>query len=140
MKRLIIVISFLVTFSVTAVLIGCSTNKPNTISGAPQSVNKKKVVPKATPQKKTTPKPSAVKKPMGKTFTLNDLKKYTGKNGTLAYVAVNGKVYDVTHAKRWRNGQHVQGISAGMDLTSAIGESPHGTSVLKDLPVVGILK
>ncbi|MDP4090965.1 MAG: cytochrome b5 domain-containing protein [Bacillota bacterium] len=71
---------------------------------------------------------------------MNDLKQYTGQNGTAAYVAVNGTVYDVTKAKRWQNGQHEGCASAGADLTDAMGNSPHGNSVLSALPIVGKLK
>jgi predicted heme/steroid binding protein len=73
------------------------------------------------------------------TFTADDLKKYNGQNGNPAYVAVNGTVYDVTNAKGWSNGSH-QGLSAGKDLTSELANSPHGDSVLANLPVVGTLK
>ncbi|MDT8715142.1 cytochrome B5 [Clostridium sp. 19966] len=75
-----------------------------------------------------------------KTFTAEELKKYNGENGNPAYVAVNGIVYDVTNARKWKNGKHENGVVAGVDLTNSIGQSPHGASVLKDLPVVGTLK
>lgn len=73
-----------------------------------------------------------------KTFTTAELAKYNGLNGAKAYVAVNGKVYDVTTAKGWVNGSH-QGVQAGQDLTVIIASAPHGTDVLKDLKIVGTL-
>lgn len=74
-----------------------------------------------------------------KEFTIDELKKYNGQNGTPAYVAVNGTVYDVTNAKNWNNGSH-NGVTAGNDLSKEITNAPHGTSVLQGLPVVGKLK
>ncbi|MFX3617670.1 MAG: cytochrome b5 domain-containing protein [Sporolactobacillus sp.] len=71
-------------------------------------------------------------------LTLAELKKYNGQNGQPAYVAVSGKVYDVTHAPDWHNGYH-HGVQAGQDLTQAIKHAPHGTSVLSQLKVVGYL-
>lgn len=75
-----------------------------------------------------------------KVFTLDELKKYNGQNGNSAYVAVDGIVYDVTNAKRWRNGNHENCAAAGSDLSNAIKSSPHGKNVLSNLPVVGKLK
>lgn len=69
-------------------------------------------------------------------FNKESLATYDGQNGNRAYVAVNGVVYDVTDVPNWRGGKH-QGNTAGMDLTSVLGRSPHGEKVLKDLPVVG---
>lgn len=74
-----------------------------------------------------------------KTFTLTELKKYDGQNGNPAYVAVNGIVYDVSNARNWNNGQHQGGAVAGIDLSNLINSSPHGSSVLSKLPVVGKL-
>lgn len=81
----------------------------------------------------------AAPKPDGtQTFTLEELAQYDGQNGAKAYVAVNGKVYDVTGVDEWTNGSH-NGNLAGQDLTEAIKLSPHGTSKLNNLPVVGTL-
>ena len=69
-------------------------------------------------------------------FTADTLAKYDGKDGNPAYVAINGVVYDVTAVPNWTGGLH-NGNTAGMDLTSALGKSPHGEKVLTDLPIVG---
>ena len=48
-------------------------------------------------------------------------------------------IYDVTDVPAWKGGVH-NGHQAGADLTKEIkGMSPHGTSVLKKLKVVGRL-
>lgn len=74
-----------------------------------------------------------------KTFTLEELSQYTGKNGAKAYVAVDGVVYDVTDVPAWKNGEHKNGLTAGKDLSKEILSSPHGKRVLENLPVVGEL-
>jgi predicted heme/steroid binding protein len=76
--------------------------------------------------------------PAVKTFTLAQLATYNGKNGQPAYIAVSVVVYDVTNAQGWSNGSH-QGVSAGQDITAALSQAPHGTSVLTGLKVVGKL-
>ncbi|AFA49918.1 cytochrome b5 domain-containing protein [Acetobacterium woodii] len=69
-------------------------------------------------------------------FTKDELAKYDGKNGNAAYVAYKNVVYDVTNVRQWVNGQH-NGHRAGTDLTQELSASPHGETVLKNLPVVG---
>lgn len=72
-------------------------------------------------------------------LTLEELAKFDGKNGNPAYVAVNGVIYDVTNVPQWAGGEH-NGNTAGQDLTDVIeNQSPHGLSVLDNLPVVGKL-
>jgi predicted heme/steroid binding protein len=73
-----------------------------------------------------------------KTFTIEELKQYNGKNGEKAYIAVDGRVYDVTDVKAWSGGRH-KGNQAGQDVTNMIKFSPHGNSVLKKLTQIGIL-
>lgn len=73
-------------------------------------------------------------------FTLEELSAFNGKNGQLAYIAVDGIVYDVTDLPAWKDGGH-NGFEAGQDLTEAIkSQSPHGVSKLETLPIVGRLK
>jgi len=70
-------------------------------------------------------------------LTLDQLKQYDGKNGNLAYVAVDGIIYDVSNVAKWKNGDH-NGYSAGNDLTDIIKNvSPHGVKNLEGLPIVG---
>ncbi len=92
----------------------------------------------ATPA--VTASAEATAAPEGKVFTLDELAKFDGKNGSPAYVAVDGVVYDVTNVPEWKGGDHWGRFSAGKDLTTEIKTvSPHGVSKLKGLPVVGTL-
>jgi predicted heme/steroid binding protein len=73
-----------------------------------------------------------------RTFTLEELSQYNGKDGQPAYVAVDGVVYDVTNVEAWKDGEHKQGLTAGNELTEEItNQSPHGKKVLEGLPIVG---
>ncbi len=75
-----------------------------------------------------------------RTFTLEELSQYNGKDGQPAYVAVDGVVYDVTNVEAWKDGEHKLGLTAGNELTEEItNQSPHGLKVLEDLPIVGEL-
>ena len=71
-------------------------------------------------------------------LTPQQLKQYNGQDKPQMYVAVNGKIYDVTHVKHWSGGQH-HGHRAGTDLTRVMKDAPHGNQVLKWLKVVGTL-
>jgi predicted heme/steroid binding protein len=70
---------------------------------------------------------------------LTELATYNGDNGALAYIAVNGTVYDVTNAAEWENGWHKGMHLAGTDCTAAFADSPHSLSFLNSLPIVGTL-
>lgn len=80
-----------------------------------------------------------------KVFTIEELAKYNGKNGTPAYIAANGVVYDVTNSKDFLNGVHKDcpEAVAGTDVTTLMSKSPHqsgkGTEDLNKLPKVGTL-
>jgi len=75
-----------------------------------------------------------------RTFTIEELSQYNGKNGQPGYVAVDGVVYDVTDVEAWKDGEHKQGLTAGNELTEEItNQSPHGLKVLEGLLIVGTL-
>ncbi|MPM79777.1 hypothetical protein SDC9_126818 [bioreactor metagenome] len=73
-------------------------------------------------------------------FTLEELAQYNGDNGSEAYIAVYGIVYDVTHADGWTNGWHRGQHLAGTDATAAFADSPHSESILNSLPIVGVIE
>ena len=74
-----------------------------------------------------------------KTFTIDELAVFNGKDGAPAYIAVDGIVYDVTNVPQWKNGMHIR-FEAGRDLTEEIKTiSPHGISKMKGIPVIGKL-
>ncbi|OGL46185.1 MAG: cytochrome B5 [Candidatus Schekmanbacteria bacterium RBG_16_38_10] len=75
-----------------------------------------------------------------KVFDEAELKKFDGKEGRKAYVAVNGKVYDITESDLWQDGEHGGIHVAGQDLTDEIDNSPHGEDIMENWPVVGTFK
>jgi predicted heme/steroid binding protein len=87
--------------------------------------------------------PNKISTTQQRTFTLDELKKYNGKNGNPAYVAVNGVVYDVTNSRLWKNGLHddcSNSTYAGADFSQLINSSPHGAGIMRRMPVIGKLK
>ncbi|MBX5327221.1 MAG: cytochrome b5 domain-containing protein [Candidatus Bathyarchaeia archaeon] len=75
-----------------------------------------------------------------KEFTEEELALYNGKNGKPAYVAYKGKVYDVSASFLWKDGNHQVLHEAGVDLTAAMKQAPHGEEALDKFPVIGILR
>lgn len=72
-------------------------------------------------------------------LTLEELAEYDGLEGRKAYIAVDGKIYDVTDDPNWPNGNH-NGYQAGNDWSEEIGAaSPHGSAVLAGVPQVGVV-
>ncbi len=74
-----------------------------------------------------------------RTFTREELRKYTGEDGGPVYFAYEGKVYDASGSWHWRGGIHQVVHGAGQDLTEALADAPHGEDLLARLPVVGLL-
>lgn len=116
-------------FSTMMFLASCGSNSGQE-SGSPS--NQPSVV-------SSSPSEGSSAKTSEKTFTKEELKKFDGQNGNPAYIAIEGKVYDVTNAPRWNEGMH-EGVKAGEDLTDKMKNAPHGLSKLEGLTVVGVLK
>jgi len=71
-------------------------------------------------------------------FTREELEKNDGSDGA-AYVAYNGKVYDVSQSYHWKRGIHHATHHAGRDLTGALEKAPHNADMLNRFPIVGEL-
>ncbi len=56
-----------------------------------------------------------------------------------AYIAYNGKVYNVSGSFYLKNGTHQVLHQAGEDLTEAFREAPHTEELLERVPVIGKL-
>ena len=127
---------------------GCTTTTPTSTetTGIPETatVPETMTVSDATTTSETTTVSEATTTPQQvelPTFNAEELAKYNGKDGNPAYVAVDGKVYDVSDVPQWNGGSHAGGsLSAGMDQSEAIMRSPHGKDVLSKLPIVGLYK
>lgn len=74
-------------------------------------------------------------------MTPEQLASFDGKDGRPAYFAYEGKVYDASQSKFFRNGVHARIHKCGEDLTDALKAAPHDESViLERLPVVADLE
>ena len=73
-------------------------------------------------------------------MTPEELRTYDGKEGRRAYIAFKETVYDVTESRLWKDGEHQGMHIAGVDLTEAMADAPHGEEVFKGFPVVGKLE
>lgn len=74
-----------------------------------------------------------------KTFTLEELAIYDGRGGRPAYVAINGRVYDITFESTWGGGSHF-GIMAGRDVTKEFEGCHKDINVIERIPVVGVIE
>lgn len=74
--------------------------------------------------------------PTGGVFDPVTLAGFDGRDGREAFIALHGKVYDVTGLRMWKNGQHIKHL-AGTDLSEALPKAPHGPEKLEPLRVVG---
>ncbi len=73
----------------------------------------------------------------GQKFTLEQLRSLDGKENTPAYISYSGRVFDVTNSPSWKEGQHFGRHRAGVDLTDALKQAPHGEEKVLELPQVG---
>lgn len=72
-------------------------------------------------------------------FTIEELATFNGKDGSPAYIAVKGIVYDVTNNATWAAATHF-GLAAGNNYTEEFASCHRGQeSILTTLPQVGRL-
>lgn len=75
-----------------------------------------------------------------KEFSPQEIESFDGQDGRSCYVVHDGKVYDVTGSKLWKDGMHMRRHRAGTDLTADIQAAPHGPDRLERYPLVGTLQ
>ncbi len=72
------------------------------------------------------------------TITRAQLALRNGQDKPEVWVAYQGKVYDVTASRLWKNGKHYEHW-AGQDLTDELPDAPHTESVFLKFNVIGRL-
>jgi len=75
----------------------------------------------------------------GGDLTGDQLASYDGKEGRPALFGFEGKLYDASASKLWKQGVHMGRHNAGMDLTEALKLAPHGAEKVTAMPAVGVL-
>lgn len=79
----------------------------------------------------------------GDTFTLAELAEFDGRDGSPAYVAVDGVIYDVSGSDEWPEGDHIPcelDAAAGKDLSEVLRRAPaRMRALIEAMPVVGTL-
>ncbi len=66
---------------------------------------------------------------MGREIRKEELASCDGRDGRRVWVAVEGKVYDVSQSKLWATGMHMKRHAAGLDLSTELNAAPHGKEV-----------
>lgn len=123
------------------VLTACSSNEPESTTAAP--VEETTVAVETTAAEETTvAEETTAGDEALPVFTAETLAKYNGKDGNAAYVAYEGKVYDVTNIEAWKNGIHQGRFEAGKDYTDVLNnQAPHSSDNLtKNAPIVGLFE
>jgi predicted heme/steroid binding protein len=72
------------------------------------------------------------------TYSRQQLALRNGQDKPEIWVAFEGKIYDVSSSRLWRNGKHYEHW-AGQDLTDELKDAPHTRSVFEKFEVIGIL-
>jgi predicted heme/steroid binding protein len=84
--------------------------------------------------KRKAPPPSATGN-----LTLEELASRDGKDGRPIWFAFEGKIYDVTQSRFWKQGIHMGRHPAGSDLTEALSQAPHDRDKVTAMTAVGEL-
>ena len=71
-------------------------------------------------------------------YSKSQLALRNGQDKPEIWVAYQGKIYDVSRSRLWRNGKHYEHW-AGQDLTSELPDAPHNENVFDKFEIVGEL-
>lgn len=72
-------------------------------------------------------------------LTVEELHGFDGKEGRPAYIAYNGRIFNVTESKIWKDGSHAKKHLSGHDLSDALKKAPHGEELILKMPEIGKL-
>jgi predicted heme/steroid binding protein len=73
-----------------------------------------------------------------KTYKKSQLALRNGQDKEEIWVAYQGKIYDVSQSRLWKNGRHYEHW-AGQDLTNELADAPHTAGVFEKFELIGEL-
>jgi predicted heme/steroid binding protein len=73
-----------------------------------------------------------------KGYTRSQLALRNGQDKPEIWCAYQGRIYDLSASRMWRNGKHYEHW-AGQDLTEELKDAPHTEHVFDKFTVIGIL-
>lgn len=120
----------ILAISLSLLLLGCATTPEPTQPNTPELPNTDTTIDEATGLKIDAETGLLL-------MTITELIQFNGKDGEKAFVAIDGSVYEVTGDRKWLDGNHEDGMSAGRDLSEFISGAPHGYDILKQFTIVG---
>lgn len=71
-------------------------------------------------------------------YTAAQLALRNGQDRPQIWIAFEGKIYDVSTSRLWKNGKHYEHW-AGQDLTAELKDAPHTRQVFEKFEVIGLL-
>lgn len=71
-------------------------------------------------------------------YTRAQLALRNGQDRPEIWCAYQGKIYDVSRSRLWRNGKHYEHW-AGQDLTEELADAPHNANVFDKFEVIALL-
>lgn len=122
----------ILAISLCLLLLGCATTPEPTQPNTPELPNTDTTIDEATGLKIDAVTGLLL-------MTIEELTQFDGKDGAKAFVAIDGSVYEVTGDRKWLDGNHEDGMSAGRDLSEFISGAPHGYDILKQFTIVGTI-
>ena len=72
-------------------------------------------------------------------YTLAQLALRNGQDKPEIWIAFEGKIYDVSASRLWKNGKHYEHW-AGQDLTEELADAPHSEKVFEKFTPIGLLQ
>jgi arsenite oxidase small subunit len=75
-----------------------------------------------------------------KIFTIDEVRKFDGKEGRPLYLVFKGDVYDLSTSRLWVKGMHMQQHSFDEKLEETIRNAPHHEEVLSRFKKIGVVK
>jgi len=132
-KSLILLSSLILIFVLTA----CESDENDQVAEETTTVTEENTT---AEEEMATEESSALEDEALTVFNAETLAEFNGKDGKAAYVAYEGKVYDVSNIAAWKNGIHQGKFEAGKDFTDILNnEAPHKPTNLTDnAPIVGV--